>query len=100
MNFDFSPETERFRPEVRDVIADVFTREMEEAYRRSGSFNCPEVNRALAERVLLDRGVPGLGAGDPIELWLLYNELEKAGVPTDALATTNIGARGPNHVGS
>ena len=100
MNFDFSPETERFRQEVRDVIADVFTREMEEAYHRSGTFNCPEVNRALAERGLLDRGVPGLGAGDPIELWLLYNELEKAGVPTDALATTNMVAGVLNHVGT
>ena len=35
-----------------------------------------------------------VGQGDPIELWLLYNELEKAGVPTDALATTMMVAGG------
>src|SRR4051794_7736314 len=73
---------------------------MAEHYHRSGTFNCPEVNRALAERGLLDRGVPGLGAGDPIELWVLYNELEKAGIPTDALATTLMVAGVVNHVGT
>src|SRR5947209_3039666 len=100
MNFDLSPEAEQFRTEVRQVVAEVFTPAMVEHYHRSGTFNCPEVNQALAERGLLERGVPGLGVGDPIELWLLYNELEKAGVPTDALATTLMVAGVVNHVGT
>ena len=38
---------------------------------RTGTFNSPELNRALAEKGLIERAVPGLGKGDPIELFVL-----------------------------
>ena len=43
---------------------------------------------ALARGGYLERAVPGLGKGDPIELWLLFNELEKAGAPYDGISIT------------
>ena len=36
---------------------------------------------ARPRRACIERAVPGLGKGDPIELWVLFNELEKAGAP-------------------
>ena len=29
-----------------------------------------------------------MGMGDPIELWVLFNELEKAGAPYDGISTS------------
>ena len=47
----------------------------------------PELNRALGREGFLERAVPGLGKGDPIELWMLFHELEKAGAPLDGLGS-------------
>ena len=50
----------------------------------------PSTPRSCAGRSaregFLDRAVPGLGKGDPIELYVLFSELEKAGAPYDGLA--------------
>ena len=68
------------RPVAR-IIADMTRPSRAHASTSSGTFNNPALNRALAEEGLLERAVPGLGMGDPIELWVLFNELEKAGAP-------------------
>src|SRR5205085_11075772 len=57
-------------------------------------------NHELAARGLIERALPGGGKGDPIELWLLFNELEKAGAPYEGLATAVMVAGVVNHVGT
>jgi alkylation response protein AidB-like acyl-CoA dehydrogenase len=75
------------RDEVRAIIAEHGTPERVAECHRTGTFHIPEVNRALAERGIIERAVPGLGkSDDPVEMWVLFNEFEKAGVPSDALS--------------
>ena len=70
------------------------------ASTRSGTFHSPELNKALAERGFIERAIPGLGRGDPIELWVLFNELEKAGAPYDGLANAVMISGVISHVGT
>ena len=86
MDFSLSPDVLRFRDEVRRLAADTVTPEVAERMHTTGTFDAPELNRALGSAGFLERAVPGLGKGDPVELYVLFNELEKAGVPYDGLA--------------
>ena len=86
MDFALSPELEQYRDEIRALVADVVTPEITDRQHTTGTFNSYELNRALAERGYLERAVPGLGKGDPVELWLLFHELEKAGAPVDGIS--------------
>ena len=87
MDFSLPPEAEALRQRVRAIIAEHGTPEAIAACHRTGTFDIPAVNRALAEAGLIEHAVPGLGRGDdPIEMWVLFNEFEKAQVPHDALA--------------
>jgi alkylation response protein AidB-like acyl-CoA dehydrogenase len=100
MDFSLSPVATAFRQVVRDVIAETVTPAATDAMHTSGTFDMPELNRAFAARGLLERAVPGLGKGDPIELWILFNELEKAGAPYDGLAINLMIAGVVNAVGT
>jgi alkylation response protein AidB-like acyl-CoA dehydrogenase len=100
MDFSLSPEATAFRQVVRDVIAETVTPAATDAMHTSGTFDMPELNRAFAARGLLERAVPGLGKGDPIELWILFNELEKSGAPYDGLAINLMIAGVVNAVGT
>lgn len=88
MEFALGRQAEATRKAVRAVIAEVFTRELADRHHSDGTLDCPEVNRALAERGLLERALPGLGKGDPIDMWVVFHELDKAGVPLDGLTTS------------
>ncbi|MBT4185741.1 MAG: acyl-CoA dehydrogenase [Gemmatimonadales bacterium] len=66
----------------------------------TGTFNDKAFNAALADAGLLAGAVPGYGDRDPIELYLLFNELEKAGAPYDGLAVTMLVAGVINAVGT
>jgi alkylation response protein AidB-like acyl-CoA dehydrogenase len=100
MDFALPDDVEGYRQQVRSIVAAHFTPEMVERQHRTGTFNAPEINRALADAGLLERAVPGLGKGDPIELWVMFNELEKSGAPYDALAITLLIAGVVNNVGT
>jgi alkylation response protein AidB-like acyl-CoA dehydrogenase len=100
VDFSLSPEATAFRQIVRDVIAETVTPAAIDAMHTSGTFDMPELNRAFAARGLLERAVPGLGKGDPIELWILFNELEKASAPFDGLAINLMIAGVVNAVGT
>jgi 3-oxocholest-4-en-26-oyl-CoA dehydrogenase alpha subunit len=100
VRFDLGPEVEATRAEIRRIVAETVTPDQIELQHRTGTFSCAPLNRALAERGYLERAVPGLGAGDPIELWVLFNELEKAGAPIDALAVAVMIAGVVHHVGT
>lgn len=86
MDFTLSPEAVAYRQRIRDIVAATVTDDDVGRMHATGTFDLPALNRALAREGLLAGAVPGLGAGDPVELWLLFNELEKAGAPIDGLA--------------
>lgn len=100
MDFSLPPEVEAHRQEIRAIVAETVTPEAIDAQHRAGTFDIPALNQALAARGLIERAVPGLGLGDPIELWVLFNELEKAQVPFDALAVSVMIAGVINRVGT
>lgn len=100
MDFSLSEDAEAFRQQIKDVIGQTYTPDRHAEHHRTGTFACPVLYRELAERGLLERTVPGLGKGDPIELWILFNELEKAAVPYDALSVMLIVAAMVNRLGS
>ena len=88
MDFELPPHVIEFRNTVKRIIRDVVTPEMIDEMHRSGTFNNYALNRALAKEGLLERAVPGMGMGDPLELWVLFNELEKSGAPYDGMSTS------------
>ena len=88
MDFELPPHVIEFRDTIKRIIRDVVTPEMIDEMHTSGTFNNYELNRALAKEGLLERAVPGMGMGDPLELWILFNELEKAGAPYDGMSTS------------
>jgi 3-oxocholest-4-en-26-oyl-CoA dehydrogenase alpha subunit len=100
MEFSLSDRAQRFRADVRRIIREAGTPEVVARQHATGTFNSYEVNRALAAEGLLSRSVPGMGSGDPIELWLLFNELDKSGVGYDGISVALLAAAVINHVGS
>ena len=100
MDFSLPPAVEDYRDEIRRIVAEVVTPDVVDRQHRTGTFNSPELNHALAERGLLERAVPGLGKGDPIELFVLFNELEKLGAPYDGISVAVMVAGVINHVGT
>jgi 3-oxocholest-4-en-26-oyl-CoA dehydrogenase alpha subunit len=100
VDFSLPPDVEEYRQHVRRIIADTVTPDVTERQHRTGTFNSPELNEALAAEGLLERAVPGMGKGDSIELWVLFNELEKASAPYDSIAVAIMIAGVVNHVGT
>ena len=100
MDFSLSPGAVEFRAEVKAFIADHLTTEVVDQMHATGTFNDKAFNAALADAGLLAGAVPGYGDRDPIELYILFNELEKAGAPYDGLAVTMLVAGVINAVGT
>ena len=100
MDFQLGPDVLAYRQRVREIVAAHHTPAAVRAQHETGTFDNPALNRALAREGLIGRAVPGLGAGDPIELWVLFNEIEKAGAPVDALAVAVMIAGVVQHVGN
>ncbi len=100
MEFTLSEQAEQFRSEIKRILREVGTAEVIDRQHQTGTFNSLEVNRALAASGLLERACPGLGRGDPIELWILFNELDKSGVGYDGISVALLAAGVINHVGS
>ncbi|MEY4131232.1 MAG: hypothetical protein RLZZ31_1356 [Actinomycetota bacterium] len=86
MDFSLSPENIKFRNEIREIVRDFVTPEVIERMHTTGVFDAPELNLELGRRGILERATPGLGKGDPIEMYIMFNELEKMGAPYDGLA--------------
>jgi 3-oxocholest-4-en-26-oyl-CoA dehydrogenase alpha subunit len=86
MDFSLSPAVQEYRATIRRIVADTVTPDDVDRMHTTGTFDLPKLNRALAEQGFLERATPGMGKGDPVELWVLFNELEKAGAPIDGLA--------------
>lgn len=100
MNFSLPPEVMAIRQRIREIVAATVTAEAIERQHRTGTFACQELAEALGDAGLLERALPGGGHGDPIELWLLFNELEMAGAPYDDLAVSVMVAGVVNKAGT
>jgi len=100
MDFSLSPRAEAFREKVLSTINQHLTDEVVEEMHASGTFSCNDLYAAIADAGLLAGSIPGYGDRDPIELYLLFNELEKAGAPYDGLAVTMLVAGVINAVGT
>ncbi len=100
MDFSLSPSAVDFRAEVKAFIAEHLTAEVVDQMHATCTFNDKAFNAALADAGLLAGAVPGYGDRDPIELYILFNELEKAGAPYDGLAVTMLVAGVVNAVGT
>ena len=100
MDFTLSPRAAEFRSNVKAFIAENLPTDVVDAMHASGTFNDKAFNAALADAGLLAGAVPGYGDRDPIELYILFNELEKAGAPYDGLAVSMLVAGVINAVGT
>ena len=86
MDFTFSPEIVAFRAQIREIIAATLTDEAVEEAHRSGTNLFPPLARAFGAAGILERAVPGIGSGDPVEMWMLSSEADRAGAPFDGTA--------------
>ena len=100
MDFALSERAAVFRADVKAFLAEQVTDEVVGAMHESGTFNDRGLNGALADAGLLAGAVPGYGNRDPVELYILFNELEKAGAPYDGLAVTMLVAGVVHSVGT
>ena len=84
MDFRLSAEHEELRTEVRAMIdAHVDAAVIEETHR-TGTNHCAPLAEALGDAGILARAMPGAGK-DPLAMWLLSSEAEKAGAPFDSV---------------
>ena len=100
MDFSLSPEVVEFRDEIRSIVREFVTPEIVDRMHTTGVFDAPELNLELGRRGILERACPGLGKGDPIEMYVMFNELEKAGAPYDGLAVALMIAAVVNKLGT
>ena len=100
MDFSLGLQAAEFRDQIRAFVAEHLTTEVVDRMHATGTFNDRDLNGALADAGLLAGAVPGYGDRDPIELYVLFNELEKAGAPYDGLAVTMLVAGVVNAVGT
>ena len=100
MDFDLGADVRIYRDRIREIVAEHHTPDAVRLQHETGTFDNRALDRALAAEGLIERAVPGLGAGNPIELWVLFNEIEKSGAPIDALGVAVMIAGVVNHVGT
>lgn len=85
MEFGMSDEIIALRRQIREIIAATVTPEEIEKAHESGTNMCRPLYKAMGEAGLIGRAAPGIGTGDPLELFTITNELEKASAPYDAI---------------
>lgn len=100
MDFSLSAGQRAFRDEVREVVARHVTAATHRRVHETGTYADPDLYRAFAERGWLAGAVPGLGKRDPVELYLLFHEMETQGAPFDGLVINMMIAGVINHLGS
>lgn len=72
-----------FRHQIRALIDAHVDDTVRDASHASGTSHSPDLHRALGEAGILRRAVPGEGQ-DPVDMWVLSSEAEKAMVPFDS----------------
>ena len=84
MDFRLTEQHAKLRHEIRGCIDAYVDDEVIERSHRSGTNHCPELAKALGDAGLLAQAMPGEGQ-DPMGMWMLSSEAEKAGAPFDSI---------------
>ncbi len=84
MDFRLTDQHEALRTEVRACIDDHIDDEVIARAHRTGANHCAELAKALGDAGLLAQAMPGEGQ-DPMAMWMLSSEAEKAGAPFDSV---------------
>ena len=100
MDFALPPEAENYRREIRQIIEATFTQADLDRIHETGTNKCDALYRELGRRGFIERAIPGLGKGDPIELWVLFSELERAVAPYEAIGVLVLVAGIVNRLGT
>ena len=100
MDFSLSADTVALRDEVRAVIAAHLRDDVLHDAHASGTNIAPDLYRALGEQGIIARSVVGIGTGNAMDCWVTLSELERAGVPYDALAIAMTAAAVVNIAGT
>ena len=99
MEFHLSPTHLALRDRIRRVIAETVDDAVIEEAHRSGTNHSAAFARALGAEDLLAEAMPGEGR-DPLGMWLLSSETEKAGAPFDSVGMSLVVAGVLSAVGS
>jgi alkylation response protein AidB-like acyl-CoA dehydrogenase len=102
MDFDSDPAIETYRSEARAFIGSLMNDEVRERVRSSGTQHDWEVHRALAATGVIADGIGSAtrSGRDPLELFVLFDELGRASAPSYGLANTMLVSGVLEHVGS
>jgi alkylation response protein AidB-like acyl-CoA dehydrogenase len=103
VDFASSDAVERFRAEVRALLAEHFTSSVRDEVHRTGTIHSWALHRAMGERGWIREALPeaqGGGGRDPEELAGLFAELELAGAPYDGLSNVVMVSSVLAHVGN
>ncbi len=103
MDFRLSPQSDAFRVEVREFLAEHLTTEIVERAHETGTVHDWTFHRALAAKGWLAASWPeelGGQGRDPYEMIAMREELALAHAPVDGMAITNMIATTLLHVGS
>lgn len=103
MDFAPSDAVERFRAEVRALVAEHFTTAVRGEVHRTGTIHSWSLHRAIGARGWIREALPeaqGGGGRDPEELAGLFAELELAGAPYDGLSNVVMVSSVLAHVGN
>lgn len=100
MDFELPDHVIEFRTKVRRIISETVTEEMRLESHKSGFFNSYALNQRFAAEGILETAVPGMGKGDPLSLWVFFNELEHAQAPYDGISVALLVAAVVNAMGT
>lgn len=84
MDFRLPDEHEVLRREIQELIERHVDHEVIDETHRNGTNHCAPLAQALGDAGILARAMPGAGK-DPLAMWLLSSEAEKAGAPFDSV---------------
>ena len=103
MDFALGDDIETLRSELRDLLDEQMTEELEERmYRTGGSYDA-DFTAAMRDRGLLAAGWPEEWGGhghDPVELGVIRDELQRADAPVYATGTTLLVAKALMQIGT
>ncbi len=99
MDFRLTDQHEALRGEIRACMDAHVDDEVIARTHHSGANHCFELAKALGDAGLLAQAMPGEGQ-DPIAMWMLSSEAEKAGAPFDSVGMALVIAGVLNAAGS
>jgi 3-oxocholest-4-en-26-oyl-CoA dehydrogenase alpha subunit len=102
MNFELDPKLEGYRAHIREFVSSLMTEEVAERVRVTGTKHDWEFHRAIAATGVIADGIGSSSRSgrDPLELFILFDELGLANAPSHGLANTMLVAGVLEQIGS